>query len=473
MAISPAILRSPMPSPINPTEIKAIALKVKQRLSSRRSESLAETSTCSNPLAPPLCVDHLAASELEMGAPRPTDSGPRVQSTTPDSSFAATPPVLEDTWSSEFDVDTGTGATPTPYLSPRSRECTAELLLAPTSYSCGAASSTECSHSVELGPWPTNSVETPTGPFPTIASSTGPPGRAVLHCLPQLSLAPVDDEAAVVPAAPRGPPPVNDLFSSSSSQTMESVRLSGDSGDSEADLAADWSGPMSAATVSAVGSPDTVHACSGLPVPGPMRRAHTMYRFRVTHASGRGLLIETRYCQMHKLKRLLDGLLRTADLPTLPPKLRGATRLSGTVIAARHAAFRGFIEAAIARITALREEHTLSKREWRRGFMSRPRKERIDAASAAMQQFLTKSAIMAEDDFELGTERQPVPAEWAGGGAMVSLCGGGGGDRRHRRRTLTSAVAALASAIVAGPASPAVSESQVQVAADAVDSNTD
>ena len=513
MMASPSLTASPMASPINPAEIKAIALKVKQRLSSRISASQAATepgSSWTNPLASPLPRasqpvlsaasgsagppdgdggDETATAPTgELGAPRPTDSGPRLLSVATDRSVRTDEGVrAQQTWSEEFDIDDG--ATPTPHLSPRSRECTMELVLAPAT----VGSSATTSRSLDLGPWSTESV-----------TPTGPPGRAVLPYLPpQLSLAPVDDDhdhdhEAHRPAAPRGPTPDNHFLADTaertcSVQTMESVRLSCESAGSERAVEC-WRELPASVSVAAAGSPDTIRACSGIPVlPGAMRPAHTQYRFRVQQGE-RVLVIETRYKHMHKLSRQLQSLLQS-ELPNLPPKLRGAARLSATVISQRQAAFREFIEAAIAAVAAPQEPNgnSGSRKLKRKG-----KRPDVDAASARLQRFLTRAAVGTEDvtpisgdsrgcscssssssssssggsdecedtdvnlndgsdddahDCDLGTELRPVPAEGAGGGPLHGICGGSsGGDRRRRRPRLTTAAATLASAIVASAA---------------------
>ena len=489
-------------SPVLTPVVRALAAKVLQRLSVARTSARsdghgAEPASASyhNPLNSPLPTQRAAAAAAVTmslqsavsaspggggatsstpGAPRPTQSGPR-----PLSDDSCRTVVRGDdasprhAWSSEFDVDPG--ATPPPHLSPRSRECTAELALAPaTASTAGSASNAHDSHGrqlsagSELGPWSTESSS---------SRSTGPP--AYIHLpAPPLSLTPADvDGAEPLPSAPRGPAPHNQFFPSartSSAQTMESVRLSFGSFEGAAP-GADWRELPAVTSVATHSKPETIVPTACRPLPASMHRMlHTSYRFRVQQGD-RVLVIETRYRSMHRLAKQLNALLYTASseselqLPPLPPKLRGSARLSAQVVSTRQAAFQAFIEAAIAAVVQPGAAHGAHMNKKSKKKSKKENTPDLDAASARLQRFLTRSAVgtdaatprssltdsddMDSDDnddesddsaAEYGSESRPVPAEQPGGGA---LCGGGS-DRRHRRPRLTTAATTLASHIV-------------------------
>ena len=489
---------SPAPSPINPAEIKAIALKVKQRLSARlATHSAAEADRCVNPLATPvrgtrrLSVErtasgssgpsstktvHSSASTSEMGAPRPTRLPVATAICTDEDPCSSV--RQSKTWSEEFDVDDGT--TPAPHLSPRSRECTAELVLAPATLDDSATtSSTERRvRSLELGPW---------SGTPGSSMREYPPGRPALCNLQKsLLLVPADTDSPEMdpPPAPRGPVPANDFLQEETrvdacSPAMESVRLSYESIEG-AETRVDWRDLPAAVSVMAAGSPDTIQACAKIPIPGHMRPAHTEYRFRV-QVGDHILIIQTRYRHMHRLSRRLDSFITTTQsdvvLPALPPKLRGSARLSAAVVSQRQHAFREYIEAAVAAVVAAQQTlqnptaQALAASQGGRSKMRKPRKVKnkvsdTERASAVLRRFLIESAIGTEEYMydssfrfndadktggvhKLGTALRPVPAEQAGGGPLNHFCGGRG-DCTDNRRRLANVAAVLASAIIAG-----------------------
>ena len=215
----------------------------------------------------------------------------------------------------------------------------------------------------------------------------------------------VPADAGEIPAAPRGPAAVNLSAATpqgsptSASPPMESVRLSCESTDG-AGHRIDWRDLPATVSVVSAGSPETICACAKIPVPGRMRPAYTLYTFRV-QAGRHVLLIQTRYRQLRRLSRRLDSLL---DLPILPPKVRKkSSRLSTAVVSQRQSAFREYIEAAVAAVVASRQAfHERKVPEpaasgARRFMMRRPKAKtnvpNVEAASAALQRFLTETAI--------------------------------------------------------------------------------
>ena len=313
------------------------------------------------PLSP-----HLSASETPgrnpktpktPGAPRATKSGPRLLAASP--AVAAAPCETPVTPQRAY----ADAAPATPHLSPSRGGSVDELALAPASGSASRVGS-------GLGPWTT-----------TASGSSGivhiprPQSPALLP----LAVAPLGSPAA--PGSPNG-----------RSSELKSVRLSKDP-DSGSDSASsgevDWRALPRVASVAPAATPETVVSCKAAPFAD--LRAHTAYRFRVQQGD-KVLLIETRYRRLHRLHQRLStsGVPALRELPPLPPKLRGAGRLSPTVVGRRQAAFREFLQSAIS---ALPDEEVGE------------RDENASVASARLQRFLSKSCC-APVDLSGGTQPQ-------------------------------------------------------------------
>ena len=312
------------------------------------------------PLSP-----HLSASETPgrnpktpktPGAPRATKSGPRLLAASP--AVAAAPcetPVTPQR------ADADAAAPPTPHLSPSRGGSVDELALAPASGSASRAGS-------GLGPW-TTTASGSSG----IAHIPRPQSPALLP----LAVAPLGSPAAA--GSPDG-----------RSSELKSVRLSKDpdsGSDSASSAEVDWRELPRVASVAPAATPETVVSYKAAPFAD--LRAHTAYRFRVQQGD-KVLLIETRYRRLHRLHQRLStsGVPALRELPPLPPKLRGAGRLSPTVVGRRQAAFREFLQSAIS---ALPDEEVGE------------RDENARVASARLQRFLSKSCC-APVDLSGGTQ---------------------------------------------------------------------
>ena len=322
------------------------------------------------PTAMPLSP-HLSASETPgrnpktpktPGAPRATKSGPRLLVASP--AVAAAPCETPVTPQRAY----ADAAPPTPHLSPsRGGSVPDELALAPASGSARRPTSEDRAGS-GLGPWTT-----------TASGSSGivhiprPQSPALLP----LAVAPLGSPAA--PGSPNG-----------RSSELKSVRLSKDpdsGSDSASSAEVDWRALPRVASVAPAATPETVVSCKAAPFAD--LRAHTAYRFRVQQGD-KVLLIETRYRRLHRLHQRLStsGVPALRELPPLPPKLRGAGRLSPTVVGRRQAAFREFLQSAIS---ALPDEEVGE------------RDENASVASARLQRFLSKSCC-APVDLSGGTQ---------------------------------------------------------------------